>query len=123
MLPPQGGKFIRASTVELLCGVSHDPGIAVTWQWVFKDKVNSNSVVIGSGGHMTIGQDGKLTINGIRLDNVGNYTCNVVSAGGNDSKTVVLEVIGKMQSSVYHRLQFIMRCSLPQISNLNSWCE
>ncbi|XP_052268400.1 protein sidekick-like [Dreissena polymorpha] len=93
MLPPQGGKFIRASTVELLCGVSHDPGIAVTWQWVFKDKVNSNSVVIGSGGHMTIGQDGKLTINGIRLDNVGNYTCNVVSAGGNDSKTVVLEVI------------------------------
>lgn len=42
-----------------------------------------------------VGGDGTLTINAVRAADVGNYTCMLVSAGGNETRTAKLSVIGK----------------------------
>ncbi|WAQ96469.1 SDK-like protein [Mya arenaria] len=91
--PPQSGQFIKSSTADFLCGVSKDPSIEVTWQWVFQGRFGASDQIITSDSRRNIDPEGKLTISGVRPDDIGSYTCNVFSAGGNDSKTVSLEVI------------------------------
>lgn len=96
VLPPTSGRFIKASTAEFLCGVSNDPIVTVTWQWVFRGKFSTNDQILTSGSRHSIAADGKLTISGVLPADIGNYTCNVYSAGGNDTRSVSLEVIGML---------------------------
>ena len=80
----------------LPCGVSHDADIVVTWTWSFRP-VNQEQVqrITPDGQKRILGSDGTLRITGINNGDIGNYTCDVVSLGGNDSRTVTLKVVGK----------------------------
>lgn len=50
--------------------------------------------IVGDGRRV-ISNDGTLSISGVNNNDIGNYTCEVTSDGGNDTKTVALTVIGR----------------------------
>lgn len=94
--PPQNLTIIKSTTAEFPCGVSHDPKVVVTWTWSYRAVNQHQSQVIAPDGFKKIVEsDGTLKITGINNGDIGNYTCDVTSAGGNDSRTVTLKVIGK----------------------------
>ena len=51
-------------------------------------------MIIPDGIKKTVDSEGTLRITGINNNDIGNYTCDVTSTGGNDSRTVSLRVIG-----------------------------
>lgn len=93
--PPLTQKVIKGSSAEFYCGVSNDPTVSVTWVWRHRSLQSPNSVIITSDARRTISEDGTLTIFGVNNNDIGNYTCDVYSTGGNDTKTVSLTVMGK----------------------------
>ena len=93
--PPQTQRIIKGSSAEFYCGVSNDPSIPVMWKWSHRALQSSDKVEIVGDARRVISPEGTLTIYGVRNNDIGNYTCEVTSAGGNDTKTVSLTVIGK----------------------------
>ena len=75
--------------------MSNDPSIPVMWKWSHRALQSSDKVEIVGDARRVISPEGTLTIYGVRNNDIGNYTCEVTSAGGNDTKTVSLTVIGK----------------------------
>lgn len=92
--PPQTQRIIKGSSAEFYCGVTHDPTITVTWKWSHRALQSSASVEIVGDGRRVVSSDGTLSIAGVNNNDIGNYTCEVMSEGGNDTKTVSLTVIG-----------------------------
>ncbi|XP_077980255.1 protein sidekick-2-like [Glandiceps talaboti] len=86
---PQDTSVIKARTATFKCEVVHDANVAVRIVWY------KNGVEIELEGTRRISMlpDGSLKITGARSDDIGNYTCNVTSSGGNDDRTARLEVI------------------------------
>lgn len=60
---------------------------------------SSETVVVETDGRRVISGDGTLSINGVNNNDIGDYTCQVTSAGGNDTKIVSLTVIGRLFSN------------------------
>ncbi|KAK9504659.1 hypothetical protein O3M35_010943 [Rhynocoris fuscipes] len=86
--PPLDTKVLLGNTAVLQCKVSSDPSVPYQIDWFH----NSKPVGIGTQ-RVKVGGDGTLTINAVRAADVGNYTCMLVSAGGNETRTAKLSVI------------------------------
>ena len=78
---------VKGSVASLQCGVSHDVNVNITWKW-YQDNVE-----LTASDRITIEQDGTLKILGVFSEDNGLYKCEVISAGGNDSRTTTLKVI------------------------------
>ena len=94
--PPQNQTITKSTNAVLPCGVSHDPAIVVTWTWTFRAiNQDQEQKIVPDGQKRILDSAGTLRITGINNGDIGNYTCDMVSLGGNDSRTVTLKVIGK----------------------------
>ncbi|NXS16173.1 SDK1 protein, partial [Mystacornis crossleyi] len=87
--PPEDSTVIKGTTATLRCEATHDPRISIRYLW------KKDSVVINpsSSSRITVEKDGTLLISQTWSGDIGDYTCEVVSSGGNDSRTARLEVI------------------------------
>ena len=104
--PPVDQTIIKGATATFPCGVSHDPDIQVTWQWIHKSPFTNLEKVLLADERLVIEADGTLKINGVFNEDIGNYTCNVFSSGGNDTRTVALKVIGKILMSMCKQVYY-----------------
>ncbi|XP_017558685.1 protein sidekick-1 isoform X3 [Pygocentrus nattereri] len=86
--PPTDRRVIKGTTAILECSATHDPRVAVRFVW----KKDGEVVGQSKGGRITL-QDGSLHITQTWSGDIGDYTCEVLSLAGNDSKSARLEVI------------------------------
>ncbi|XP_066185864.1 protein sidekick-1 [Sylvia atricapilla] len=86
---PEDSTVIKGTTATLRCEATHDPRISIRYLW------KKDSVVINpsSSSRITVEKDGTLLISQTWSGDIGDYTCEVISSGGNDSRTARLEVI------------------------------
>ncbi|KAL1140779.1 hypothetical protein AAG570_000709, partial [Ranatra chinensis] len=86
--PPLDTRVLLGTTATLQCKVSSDPSVPYQVDWFH------NSIPIGYGTQrVSVGGDGTLTIQAVRAADVGDYTCMLSSAGGNETRTARLSVI------------------------------
>ncbi|XP_030646363.1 LOW QUALITY PROTEIN: protein sidekick-1 [Chanos chanos] len=85
---PTDRRVIKGTTAILECGATHDPRVAVRYVW----RKDGELVASPEGGRITL-QEGSLHISQTWSGDIGDYTCNVISQAGNDSKSARLEVI------------------------------
>ncbi|KAB0403468.1 hypothetical protein E2I00_001920, partial [Balaenoptera physalus] len=87
--PPEDRVVIKGTTATLHCGTTHDPRTSLRYVWK-KDNV----VITPSGSsRIVVEKDGSLLISQTWSGDIGDYTCGVISEGGNDSRTARLEVM------------------------------
>ncbi|TSK31292.1 Protein sidekick-1 [Bagarius yarrelli] len=86
--PPADRRVIKGTTAILECGAVHDARVHVRYVWMKGGEVVSQS----RGGRISV-QQGSLHISQTWSGDIGDYTCDVISLAGNDSKTARLEVI------------------------------
>ncbi|XP_061455411.1 protein sidekick-1 isoform X4 [Rhineura floridana] len=87
--PPEDSTVIKGTTATLHCEAAHDPRISIRYVWK-KDNVVINP---SSSSRITIEKDGALSISQTWSGDIGDYTCEVMSLGGNDSRVARMEVI------------------------------
>ncbi|XP_068027322.1 protein sidekick-1-like, partial [Melanerpes formicivorus] len=87
--PPENSTVIKGTTATLRCEATHDPRISIRYLWK-KDSVMINP---SSSSRITVEKDGTLLISQTWSGDIGDYTCEVISFGGNDSRMARLEVI------------------------------
>uniref|UniRef100_A0A663NB43 Sidekick cell adhesion molecule 1 n=1 Tax=Athene cunicularia TaxID=194338 RepID=A0A663NB43_ATHCN len=85
--PPEDSTVIKGTTATLRCEATHDPRISIRYLW------KKDSVVINpsSSSRITVEEDGTLLISQTWSGDIGDYTCEVISFGGNDSRMARLE--------------------------------
>ncbi|GAB5582647.1 protein sidekick-1 isoform X1 [Prionailurus iriomotensis] len=87
--PPEDRVVIKGTTATLHCGATHDPRITLRYVWK-KD----NAIITPSGSsRIVVEKDGSLVISQTWSGDIGDYTCEILSEGGNDSRTARLEVM------------------------------
>nr|XP_055046951.1 protein sidekick-1 isoform X1 [Misgurnus anguillicaudatus]XP_055046954.1 protein sidekick-1 isoform X1 [Misgurnus anguillicaudatus] len=86
--PPTDRRVIKGTTAILECGATHDPRVAVRYVWKKDEELVSQT----RGGRINL-QEGTLHISQTWSGDIGDYTCDVISQAGNDSKSARLEVI------------------------------
>uniref|UniRef100_A0A8C1W7I8 Sidekick cell adhesion molecule 1a n=1 Tax=Cyprinus carpio TaxID=7962 RepID=A0A8C1W7I8_CYPCA len=86
--PPMDRRVIKGTTAILECAATHDPRVAVRYVWKKDEELVSQT----RGGRITL-QEGSLHISQTWSGDIGDYTCDVISQAGNDSKAARLEVI------------------------------
>uniref|UniRef100_A0A670HQX3 Sidekick cell adhesion molecule 2 n=1 Tax=Podarcis muralis TaxID=64176 RepID=A0A670HQX3_PODMU len=86
--PPQDQSVIKGTKASMTCGVTHDPRVVVRYMWE-KDGVALN---VENVARMRLDSTGTLHIAQTWSGDIGTYTCRVVSAGGNDSRSAHLRV-------------------------------
>ncbi|XP_020658047.3 protein sidekick-1 isoform X2 [Pogona vitticeps] len=87
--PPEDSTVIKGTTAMLQCEAAHDPRISIRYVWK-KDNVVINP---SSSSRITVEKDGTLIISQTWSGDIGDYTCEVTSFGGNDSRVARMEVI------------------------------
>ncbi|XP_022356160.1 LOW QUALITY PROTEIN: protein sidekick-1 [Enhydra lutris kenyoni] len=87
--PPEDRVVIKGTTATLHCGATHDPRIALRYIW----KKDNTVITPSSSSRIVVEKDGSLLISQTWSGDIGDYTCEIVSEGGNDSRTARLEVI------------------------------
>ncbi|XP_073742419.1 protein sidekick-1 isoform X1 [Callorhinus ursinus] len=87
--PPEDRVVIKGTTAMLRCGATHDPRIALRYVW----KKDNAVITPSSSSRVMVEKDGSLLISQTWSGDIGDYTCEIVSEGGNDSRTARLEVI------------------------------
>uniref|UniRef100_A0A671SQ82 Protein sidekick-1-like n=1 Tax=Sinocyclocheilus anshuiensis TaxID=1608454 RepID=A0A671SQ82_9TELE len=86
--PPMDRRVIKGTTAILECGATHDPRVSVRYVWKKDEELVSQT----RGGRISL-QEGSLHISQTWSGDIGDYTCDVISQAGNDSKAARLEVI------------------------------
>lgn len=86
--PPQSLSVIKTLNALFQCGVTRDPSVTVVWHW-FLDGMEISS----TDSRWSIQADGSLEVRNVRNTDIGNYTCVVVSIGGNATASASLKVI------------------------------
>ncbi|VFV22790.1 Hypothetical predicted protein [Lynx pardinus] len=95
--PPEDRVVIKGTTATLYCGATHDPRITLRYVWK-KD----NAIITPSGSsRIVVEKDGSLVISQTWSGDIGDYTCEILSEGGNDSRTARLEVMLTIDSDVH----------------------
>lgn len=87
--PPEDRVVIKGTTAALRCGATHDPRISLRYVW----KKDNMVITPSSSSRVVVEKDGSLLISQTWSGDIGDYTCEVRSAGGNDSRKARLEVI------------------------------
>lgn len=91
--PPSNTSVIKGSSAALQCGVSKDPNVEVSWHWFLtQSDPPSTMEVTNSARHTVSSIDGTLTITGVYNVDIGWYRCQVISKGGNDSRSAFFQV-------------------------------
>ncbi|XP_058141692.1 protein sidekick-1 isoform X1 [Dasypus novemcinctus] len=87
--PPEDCVTIKGTAATLHCGAAHDPRVSIRYVW------KKDSVVLSpsSSSRIVVEKDGALLISQTWSGDIGDYTCEIISEGGNDSRTARLEVI------------------------------
>uniref|UniRef100_A0A4X1TPV4 Sidekick cell adhesion molecule 1 n=1 Tax=Sus scrofa TaxID=9823 RepID=A0A4X1TPV4_PIG len=114
--PPEDSVVIKGTTAALHCGATHDPRVSLRYVWK-KD----NAVIAPPGSsRIVVEKDGSLLISQTWSGDIGDYTCDVVSEGGNDSRAARLEVMltGTSRPALPHALQGEL---LPLPGKQTSW--
>ncbi|TRY87491.1 hypothetical protein DNTS_035314, partial [Danionella cerebrum] len=86
--PPMDRRVIKGTSAILECGATHDPRVAVRYVWKKDEELVSQT----RGGRISL-LEGSLHISQTWSGDIGDYTCDVLSQAGNDSKAARLEVI------------------------------
>ncbi|XP_021270778.1 protein sidekick-2 isoform X2 [Numida meleagris] len=86
--PPQDQSVIKGTKASMSCGVTHDPSVDVRYIW------EKDGAPLGteSGPRLRLDEAGTLHISQTWSGDIGTYTCKVLSAGGNDSRSAHLRV-------------------------------
>ncbi|XP_072208081.1 protein sidekick-2 isoform X2 [Excalfactoria chinensis] len=86
--PPQDQSVIKGTRASMSCGVTHDPSVDVRYVW------EKDGAPLGteSGPRLRLDETGTLHISQTWSGDIGTYTCKVLSAGGNDSRSAHLRV-------------------------------
>ncbi|XP_027581187.1 protein sidekick-2 [Pipra filicauda] len=86
--PPQDQSVIKGTKAVMSCGVTHDPSVDVRYVW------EKDGALLGpeSGPRVRLDEVGTLHISQTWSGDIGTYTCKVISAGGNDSRSAHLRV-------------------------------
>ncbi|EMP30597.1 Protein sidekick-1 [Chelonia mydas] len=87
--PPEDSTVIKGTTATLQCDATHDPRISIRYVW----KKDSMVINPSSSSRVTVEKGGTLLISQTWSGDIGDYTCEVISFGGNDSRKARLEVI------------------------------
>ncbi|XP_061232916.1 protein sidekick-2 [Neopsephotus bourkii] len=86
--PPQDQSVIKGTKAVMSCGVTHDPSVDVRFLW----EKDGAPLSTESGPRVRLDEMGTLHISQTWSGDIGTYTCKVVSAGGNDSRSAHLRV-------------------------------
>ncbi|NXD62073.1 SDK2 protein, partial [Eolophus roseicapillus] len=86
--PPQDQSVIKGTKAVMSCGVTHDPSVDVRYIW----EKDGAPLSTESGPRVRLDEMGTLHISQTWSGDIGTYTCKVVSAGGNDSRSAHLRV-------------------------------
>ncbi|NWW94823.1 SDK2 protein, partial [Rhynochetos jubatus] len=86
--PPQDQSVIKGTKATMSCGVTHDPSVDVRYIW----EKDGAPLSLESGPRVRLDETGTLHISQTWSGDIGTYTCKVVSAGGNDSRSAHLRV-------------------------------
>ncbi|XP_059414542.1 protein sidekick-1-like isoform X5 [Carassius carassius] len=86
--PPMDRRVIKGTMAILECGATHDSRVAVRYVWKKDEELVSQT----RGGRISL-QEGSLHISQTWSGDIGDYTCDVISQAGNDSRAARLEVI------------------------------
>ncbi|NXQ13525.1 SDK2 protein, partial [Peucedramus taeniatus] len=86
--PPQDQSVIKGTKAVMSCGVTHDPSVDVRYVW------EKDGAPLGpeSSPRVRLDEAGTLHISQTWSGDIGTYTCKVISAGGNDSRSAHLRV-------------------------------
>ncbi|KAM9597745.1 protein sidekick-2 [Trichechus inunguis] len=86
--PPQDQSVIKGTQASMVCGVTHDPRVTIRYVW------EKDGVTLGmeSSPRIRLDKNGSLHISQTWSGDIGTYTCRVLSAGGNDSRSAHLRV-------------------------------
>ncbi|KAK7791911.1 hypothetical protein R5R35_005428 [Gryllus longicercus] len=87
--PPVDTRVLLGHTATLQCKVSNDPSVPFDIAWF----QNHRRIIPGSSQRLNVQSDGTLEILAVRASDVGNYTCAVISSGGNETRSAKLSVI------------------------------
>ncbi|XP_015603138.1 protein sidekick isoform X3 [Cephus cinctus] len=87
--PPSDISVLLGLTAELQCRVSSDPTVPFDIAWFH----NAQVINTRASPRVKMHNDGALEIAAVRASDVGEYTCSVVSPGGNETRTARLSVI------------------------------
>ncbi|XP_071620167.1 protein sidekick-2 isoform X2 [Heliangelus exortis] len=86
--PPQDQSVIKGTKAAMTCGVTHDPSVNVRYIW----EKDGAPLSPESGPRVRLDEMGTLHISQTWSGDIGTYTCKVLSAGGNDSRSAHLRV-------------------------------
>ncbi|XP_010001108.1 PREDICTED: protein sidekick-2-like [Chaetura pelagica] len=86
--PPQDQSVIKGTKAIMSCGVTHDPSVDVRYIW----EKDGAPLSPASSPRLRLDEMGTLHISQTWSGDIGTYTCKVVSAGGNDSRSAHLRV-------------------------------
>ncbi|XP_063224987.1 protein sidekick isoform X2 [Bacillus rossius redtenbacheri] len=87
--PPVDTRVLLGQTATLQCRVSSDPSVPYRISW----QRNNEDVDTSSTQRVRIQEDGTLEIRAVRASDVADYTCAVVSPGGNETRSARLSVV------------------------------
>ncbi|XP_048507644.1 protein sidekick isoform X3 [Athalia rosae] len=87
--PPVDTAVLLGHTAELQCKVSSDPTVHYHIAWFHNKQVINTR----ASQRVKMRDDGALELAAVRPSDVGEYTCSIVSPGGNETRTARLSVI------------------------------
>ncbi|XP_029163396.1 protein sidekick isoform X2 [Nylanderia fulva] len=87
--PPVDTSVLLGHTAELQCKISNDPNVVYDMAWFHNEQVINTQ----ASQRVKMRPDGTLEIVAVRASDVGDYTCSVVSPGGNETRSARLSVI------------------------------
>uniref|UniRef100_A0A8C0LCD1 Sidekick cell adhesion molecule 2 n=1 Tax=Canis lupus dingo TaxID=286419 RepID=A0A8C0LCD1_CANLU len=88
LFPPQDQSVIKGTQASMVCGVTHDPRVTVRYVW----EKDGTALGMESNPRIRLDKNGSLHISQTWSGDIGTYTCRVLSAGGNDSRSAHLRV-------------------------------
>ncbi|XP_006872370.1 PREDICTED: protein sidekick-2 [Chrysochloris asiatica] len=86
--PPQDQSVIKGTQASMVCGVTHDPRVTTRYVW----EKDGTTLGVESNPRIRLHKNGSLHISQTWSGDIGTYTCRVLSAGGNDSRSAHLRV-------------------------------
>ncbi|XP_032667405.1 protein sidekick isoform X2 [Odontomachus brunneus] len=87
--PPIDTSVLLGQTAELQCKIANDPSVMYDMAWFH----NAQVINTQASQRVKMRHDGTLEIVAVRASDVGEYTCSVVSPGGNETRSARLSVI------------------------------
>ncbi|XP_034937975.1 protein sidekick isoform X2 [Chelonus insularis] len=86
--PPSDTSVLLGHTAKLECKVSNDPSVPYDIDWF-----HNAQLINRASSRVKTRHDGTLEIGAVRASDVGEYTCSVISPGGNETRSARLSVI------------------------------